>query len=1201
MDSGDLESFDVARYSVRLGLPPHRSDALQRAQEAVRREYRESVKWKKLRCRGATLLSESEKGAVFVLDVGHTVEFDWTWEGAIAFRPLSLKEFDLEQRTYFDSEFPEAEIEDSLLWHGEVVEVDETGGRLFVVVANRDRPPTAGSFYVRPFEFLAFLNSVYNEPAFEQLREVLPERLHATEGGVHPAVSGGRPASLSHLEAWWTRSWSVLWGPPGTGKTYTTGQQVARCLADPSERVLVLSTTNRATDAAALAIGRAAREHASWALSNLAIRRIGKGASLKRFREANLEVLLHGTETEFLAHIDELVQEIARAPSFEQKAIMRKRIKELREEMMDSAQRNFLDKQVRVVIGTAFKATTFLNQIAIRQMSEQNLAPFTTVFIDEAGLISRAAAAVLSLLGARRVVLVGDSKQLAPISRISRVLPTSQARWLASSALGHLDSLKELPQGVHLLREQYRMHDDIAQVVSGYQYRGALATAADVLARPSRLPSVLADQPRALWYVLDDETDDLPQIRAERGPGNRSWQRPITARLLDKFFADPQMGNSNGLFITPFRAQAKAFASYLADRDLQTWTASTVHSQQGAEADIVVFDSVNAGSYGWPYDEWKRLVNVAISRARESVIIIASRNEMDEPYLRPLVRHLRAGILMRRGTALRWQVCHTHTNILLPTPDIEGDPNSLGMQLTKRKSLRPVFSQEQQRLCELALDGKPRLVRGVAGSGKTIVLAHWLLKTVKRFEGQSDYRIWAVYANRALHKMIADSIALAWDQESDAAAFPWEHVELIHIRDLLEKLLPSVGLRISQYEFDYDRAAAEFLEKRSEELLPALCDAIFIDEAQDLGPDALKLLSRLVRQADDTQANSRSINIFYDNAQNLYGRGTPKWSELGLDMRGRSTVMKESFRSTKPITEFALNVLYRLKPPDDDPDHKELVARGLVERTERSGNTWWNVRFSQVEGPHPTFRLYPDMQRQFEAFGADLIRLISHEKVSPADICILFNGKNIPWRLENDIAPLLAAIGVQLTVQTHRHFDRNDRAVLATTTHSFKGFDAEVILIPAVDQFAAKGKGVLANLLYVAMTRARSVLVMYGHKRNGGDGQRICNVIDDCLNDLHERPEVDAHISIQDDLIELLSRIGNEHREWLISIVKQHGISQEPLLTQDSEVIAEPLFWFRTSDKVFACLGPNRPRTRILQRLEDCGVSVLEAGQTWQE
>ncbi len=41
-------------------------------------------------------------------------------------------------------------------------------------------------------------------------------------------------------------------------------------------------------------------------------------------------------------------------------------------------------------------------------------------------------------------------------------------------------------------------------------------------------------------------------------------------------------------------------------------------------------------------------------------------------------------------------------------------------------------------------------------------------------------------------------------------------------------------------------------------------------------------------------------------------------------MRGRATVMKESFRSTRPITELALNVLYTLQAPDDSDDHKEL-------------------------------------------------------------------------------------------------------------------------------------------------------------------------------------------------------------------------------------------------------------------------------------
>ncbi len=38
---------------------------------------------------------------------------------------------------------------------------------------------------------------------------------------------------------------------------------------------------------------------------------------------------------------------------------------------------------------------------------------------------------------------------------------------------------------------------------------------------------------------------------------------------------------------------------------------------------IVIFDSVNAGSYGWAYDEWKRLVNVALNHW--STFVLAPR------------------------------------------------------------------------------------------------------------------------------------------------------------------------------------------------------------------------------------------------------------------------------------------------------------------------------------------------------------------------------------------------------------------------------------------------------------------------------------------------------------------------------------------------------------------------------------------------
>ena len=1199
IDEDEL-AYRQAKYPIELDFADADQNDLAAARKAIRREFRDAAKWKRLRCRKVRMVSESESGSIFELEIGHAVEFDWTWEGAVAFRPLLLKEFEQDQADMYQHGSLDPDVDDSIIWSGEVLEVDEATGRIFIVVATPEFPPRCGSFYVRPFEFLAFLDAVFNEPSFEVIRQVLPGRLAAATGGIHPKVIGASDVGLEEMRSWWSRSWSVLWGPPGTGKTYTTGRQVASVLTDPTERILVVSTTNRATDAAALSIGRAART-LGIDLNQGAIRRIGKGASCNKFQSDGLTALLKGTETEFLAQIEALSIELAKALEPEAKAVIRMRIKEIREAMLDAAKRNFLDGNVQVVVSTAFKASTFLNQAEVKEELNEGKAPFTTIFIDEAGLMSRVAISALSLLASRRVVLVGDSKQLAPISRISRILEPSQGNWLARSGLSHLDQITKTTEGVHVLREQHRMHADVCNVVSRFQYDGFLTTAAGVAERQYQLPEVLFGQPRAIWYVLDEDTDDLPSIRAERGPGNRSWVRTATPKILKKLFTDSTLRSAKGMFISPFKAQAKDIHSFFASNGLDSWMASTVHSQQGSEADIVIFDSVNAGSYGWAYDEWKRLVNVALSRSREAVIVLASRAEMEEPYLRPLLSHLSPRVVRKRGAHLTWEEVPVKATYRIPAVAEPQSPYLLGNQLAKRKELRPVLSNEQERLCGLELDGKPRLVRGVAGSGKTVVLAHWLMQTVKRLTDQPNVRIWAVFANRSLQSLIGDSIASAWESVSNGEAFPWDRVELHHIREILEVLLPEAGLSADAYQFDYDRAAEDFLARVKGNDVSPRCDALFIDEAQDLGPNTLKLLASLVRRAEISDENSRSINIFYDNAQNIYGRSTPKWSELGLDMRGRSTVMKESFRSTRPITEFALNVLYRLQPPDANPDHKELVARGLIERSTRRGSLWWNVRFNQVEGPVPEFHRYQSIQQEFEAIGDYCRELIESQGVQPSDICLIYNGPNIPNLLKNTMMPRLQGLGVELSVQKNKPFERGGNMLLATTSHSFKGYDSEVVIIAGVDQFKAQTTGILANNLYVAMTRARSVLTLFSQSMNDARAKTLYSVIEDCLGYLEEAPSVAFEISPQDDIVEILDLIGSEHRKWLIDLWSKVKVSQEPLMTKAGEVIAEPMFSFRLGKKSYACFGNELPRKRIMQRLEDFEVRAIIAGEDIEE
>ncbi|QDV81650.1 AAA domain-containing protein [Planctomycetes bacterium TBK1r] len=1108
--STPFAEFQSARFESRLGLTEGHDQQLKDAAAAVRQEYRDGSRWKRLNCHRVSIFAEKDRGTLYVVHVGASVEFDWTWEGAQAFRPKSLDD----DESYSDRFYEEADYEDAIVWSGEIVEVDERNGCLFISLDDPETTPTAGPFFVRPFEFLSVLDSIYCGDEFEDVRKQLPARLIASQGGVHPRVAQPCEFGLPQLRDWWQHSWNVLWGPPGTGKTWTTGQQIARVMQDESERVLVVSTTNRATDAVAISIGEAAKDFCPDELDADTLQRIGKGASYQMFVDKGLDPMLRGTESEVLSQIDELAQQLQLLESSEDKALTRKQIGKLRTSGNDQSNRIFVDAERRVVVATAFKAMSYLKDLSIRKMIEDGEAPFTTIFIDEAGLISRAAVAALSLLAARRTVLVGDPKQLAPISRISRILPTRQQTWLASSGLSHLDDTENIPKAVHLLSEQYRMHSDVCRVVSSYQYDGVLTTAPTRAKEKSTLSPFIADRSRAIWYVLDEEDASLASIRAARGPGNRSWVRGVTPSVLQKLFSDAGVRSAHGVFISPFKAQAQEVGKLLAGWEMTSWEASTVHSQQGSEADIVIFDTVNAGSGTWQIPEWKRLVNVALSRAREAVIVLASRSEMEEPYLRPLKKELTASFLATDDERLVWrepaqrergQTERFGASIAAEQKAKYKETSScrMGDQFFDRKGMKPILSQEQQRLTNLELDGKPRLVRGVAGSGKSIVLCNWLAKTAKRLQDQKDARIWAVYANRSLQKLLRESIESAWtslneDDLFGQSDFPWDKVSLLHVKDVLAGMLPSVQMSIESIGFDYDRAAEEFLNRQDiDELLPR-CSALFIDEAQDMGPATLRLLLSIVERADDEDANSRSAHIFYDNAQNVYNTKTPKWSEFGLDMRGRSTIMRESFRSTTPITELAVNVLSRLSESRKRQDQRELLQLGLLEKTDRGGEDWLRVRYNQIDGPKPIYHRFDNRRQEMASIAGHLKYLIQNDGISPTDICILYNGR-VQDVLQSNLAPALAAIGVELSFQKNRSFERQPNTLVATTPHSFKGYESEVVVIPCVDHYVAPEGKILENSLYVAMTRARSLLAIYGVSHGSKASRKIGETIGACI------------------------------------------------------------------------------------------------------
>jgi hypothetical protein len=209
---------------------------------------------------------------------------------------------------------------------------------------------------------------------------------------------------------------------------------------------------------------------------------------------------------------------------------------------------------------------------------------------------------------------------------------------------------------------------------------------------------------------------------------------------------------------------------------------------------------------------------------------------------------------------------------------------------------------------------------------------------------------------------------------------------------------------------------------------------------------------------------------------------------------------------------------------------------------------------------------------------------------------VIYNGKHVVQLIESILNPILSQIGVELSIQTNRPFERNPNTLVVTTSHSYKGYESEVVMIACVDQFATGDGQVLANNLYVAMTRARSLLCLYASQECGAASRRILQAISSCIDTMNATPDVDMTSSIQDDLNDILDQIGTQHRAWLIDLWKRFDIRQEPIVDDDGHLLAQPLFWFQNENHRVVCFRPADADRHTVDRLRKSEIFCIYPG-----
>ncbi|MHA2362372.1 MAG: 3'-5' exonuclease [Candidatus Hodarchaeales archaeon] len=373
----------------------------------------------------------------------------------------------------------------------------------------------------------------------------------------------------------------------------------------------------------------------------------------------------------------------------------------------------------------------------------------------------------------------------------------------------------------------------------------------------------------------------------------------------------------------------------------------------------------------------------------------------------------------------------------------------LGKYFTPEEELK-LLDQQQERLARELGEGH-RLIFGVAGSGKTILL---LARARYLALKHTNWKILLLCFNINLREHLKKLLNPA-DYEAQ--------VEVDNFHHWAKDMIMAIG---GPYKIAYQEAAENIQTQKkkdtffktvvSEILLDAITntkirpyDAILIDEGQDFEKEWFTPVIQLLNP------KTNSLLIAVDGLQSVYKRKKFFWKEVGVQAVGRVRRFTKSYRNPKTIGQFAYSFL--LKDPNistliqTQDDH--LATDGFIR-----------------EGGEVTYRNVKTQEEEYKI----IIEYINKFKEKKYTTLLLFfrNPKNIPTI--NELLDLLKKEQLEWS-----YLDKGLKTtpgINIGTIHGTKGLEADAIIIPHISLL--QKMGVKRKLIYVGMTRAIHYLLL---------------------------------------------------------------------------------------------------------------------------
>lgn len=356
--------------------------------------------------------------------------------------------------------------------------------------------------------------------------------------------------------------------------------------------------------------------------------------------------------------------------------------------------------------------------------------------------------------------------------------------------------------------------------------------------------------------------------------------------------------------------------------------------------------------------------------------------------------------------------------------------------------LMRVMDLQQEQLARSLGDGH-RVIHGVAGSGKTMILGYRAELLAKA----------ATQAQPVLVLCYNEPLAVKLASVMAAKGL----ADRVHVRNFhkwCRQQLVAFGQPIpAQGKAMFEEMVDNVIRGVDRKQIPSgQYQAILIDEGHDFQPEWLRLVTQMV---DPT---TNCLLLLYDDAQSIYERQRSKqfsFKSVGIQAQGRTTVLKINYRNTRQILETASMIAADLlKPEDKDDDGIPLLRPISCGR----------------DGRAPTVIRLPSLRDEAK-YIADLFGSAHQEGRAWSEMAIICRSYSVmeecaaalrQWKLPHQVR------------KGSGTFDPTADTIKILTMHASKGLEFPMVALPGVGRMPEEGQSETdeARLFYVAATRA---------------------------------------------------------------------------------------------------------------------------------